>query len=243
MCIWQLTKVALIIWRRVERKHLWSTRFSFGAEVHTVFFTNGKLGNSRVDYLGTTKTSVENSGEKPFNKNSQAHKEMFWTRLLHFLNQPNWALRLRTIYTRTTACQKGCVGCVNNGIGGNTCGPHGFLSVQRASGGVLSAFDYFCQLGNCAFFVPYNCDCVFYYHPSIQKGCVGCVNNGIGGNSCGPHGFLSVLWASGGVLSAFDYCCQLGNCAFFVPYNYVFYYHPSIQKAGSYLLVNLLLHP
>ena len=44
---------------------------------------------------------------------------MFWTRLLPFLNQPNWALRLRTIDTRTTALtQKGCVGCVNNGIGG-----------------------------------------------------------------------------------------------------------------------------
>ena len=44
---------------------------------------------------------------------------MFWARLLPFLNQPNWALRLRTIYTRTTALtQKGCVGCVNNGIGG-----------------------------------------------------------------------------------------------------------------------------
>ena len=73
---------------------------------------------------------------------------MFWTRLLPFLNQPNWALRLRTIYTKTTALtQKGCVGCVNNGEGGNTCGPHGFLYVQRAIGGVLSAFDYWCQLG------------------------------------------------------------------------------------------------
>ena len=36
-----------------------------------------------------------------------------------FLNQLNWALRLRTIDTRTTALtQKGCVSCVNNGIGG-----------------------------------------------------------------------------------------------------------------------------
>ena len=71
---------------------------------------------------------------------------MFWARLLPFLNQPNWALRLRTIYTRTTALtQKGWVGCVNDGEGGNStcsCGPHGFLSVQRAIVGVLSAFDY-----------------------------------------------------------------------------------------------------
>ena len=38
--------------------------------------------------------------------------------------------------------QKGCVSCVNNGEGGNTCCPHGFVYVQRAIGGVLSAFDY-----------------------------------------------------------------------------------------------------
>ena len=67
--------------------------------------------------------------------------------------RPSWINPTGPCHWTYALTQKGRVGCVNNGEGGNTCGPHGFLSVERAIGGVLSAFDYWCQLGNCACFV------------------------------------------------------------------------------------------
>ena len=86
------------------------------------------------------------------------------------------------------------------------------------------------------------------------------INNGeeCKGNTCGPHGFLSVLRSNGyfPCFESFDaklrrtmfvlslHVSPLQGCSFLSIQAFKKQsYHPSIQKAESYLLVNLLVHP
>ena len=97
---------------------------------------------SRVDYLGSTK-SVENSGVF-----QQKH-----SRPLRDVLDQAFVFPQSTQLGTTALTQKGlkdttsyyCVSCFNNDEGGNStysCGPHGFLSIQRAIVG-LSDTIYF----------------------------------------------------------------------------------------------------
>ena len=98
---------------------------------------------SWVDCLGSTKTKIQ--VQSLSTKTLKPIRRCFGLGFCPSWINPTGPCDFEQSNTRTTALtQKGCVSCVNNGKGGYTCGPHGFLSVQRAIGAVLSAFDYWC---------------------------------------------------------------------------------------------------